>query len=147
MANILVVDDEPSVVMLLRFILEKSGHAVEESHNGQEALKQLGIDPVNAAAPLPDMVLLDVMMPIMDGFSVAKAMSSHSRTSQVPILVITAKGDMRPLFEAMPQVAGFFQKPFDPKQLREAVAKLTGPKTARGREEGPPCAGGAEAAG
>lgn len=126
MAKILVVDDEPSVVMLLRFILEKAGHAVEESHDGREALARLGVDPANAAAPLPDMVLLDVMMPIMDGLSVAKAMSSQPRTSQVPILVISAKGDMRSLFEAMPQVAGFFQKPFDPKQLREAVAKLTG---------------------
>jgi CheY-like chemotaxis protein len=68
------------------------------------------------------------MMPVMDGLAAAQAMSAHARASKVPILVVTAKGDLRPLFEAMPQVAGFFQKPFDPRQLREAVARLAAPK-------------------
>lgn len=123
MAKVLVVDDEPAVVMLMRFVLEKAGHSVSEAHNGQEALVALGVDPENAAAELPDVVLLDVMMPVMDGLSTAEAMSEHPRASKVPILVVTAKGDMRALFEAMPQVAGFFQKPFDPKALREAVLR------------------------
>ena len=123
MARVLVVDDEPSVVMLMRFVLEKSGHAVTEAHNGLEALKALGVDPHDDSVELPEVVLLDVMMPIMDGLATAEAMRDHPRASKVPILVVTAKGDMRQLFEAMPQVAGFFQKPFDPKLLREAVAK------------------------
>ena len=128
MARILVVDDEPSVVMLIRFLLEKAGHSVAEARNGQEALEALGVAPENAAASLPDLVVLDVMMPILDGHAVAKAMSAHPRASKVPILIVTAKGDMRPLFEEMPQVAGFFQKPFDPKLLRETIARLTAPK-------------------
>lgn len=122
MPKVLVVDDEPSVVMLMRFVLEKSGHTVTEAHNGLEALKLLGVDPADDAAELPDVVLLDVMMPVMDGLATAEAMRDHPRASKVPILVVTAKGDMRRLFEEMPQVAGFFQKPFDPKALREAVA-------------------------
>jgi CheY-like chemotaxis protein len=126
MAKVLVVDDEPSVVMLMRFVLEKSGHTVTEAHNGLEALGALGVRPENAEADLPDVVLLDV--PVMDGLAAAQAMSAHARASKVPILVVTAKGDLRPLFEAMPQVAGFFQKPFDPRQLREAVARLAAPK-------------------
>jgi len=128
MADILVVDDEPTVVMLTRFILEKAGHVVNEARNGQEALQMLGVNPDDPSAALPQLVLLDVMMPIVDGYAVAKAMGKHPRVSKVPILVITAKGDMRQLFEAMPQVAGFFQKPFDPKLLRETVAKLVAPK-------------------
>jgi CheY-like chemotaxis protein len=128
MAKVLVVDDEPSVVMLMRFVLEKSGHTVTEAHNGLEALAALGVDPENAAADLPDVVLLDVMMPVMDGLTAAEAMRDHPRASKVPILVVTAKGDLRQLFEAMPQVAGFFQKPFDPRLLREAVAKAAAPK-------------------
>ena len=128
MAKILVVDDEPAMLMLMRFILEKSGHEVSEAHNGLEALGALGVRPENTAAQLPDLVLLDVMMPVMDGLAAAQAMGGHSRASKVPILVITAKGDLRPLFEALPQVAGFFQKPFDPKQLREAVTRIAGPK-------------------
>ena len=128
MAKVLVVDDEPSVVMLMRFILEKAGHTVTEAHNGLEALGSLGVNPENAAADLPDVVLLDVMMPVMDGLAAAQAMNAHPRASKVPILVVTAKGDLRPLFEAMPQVAGFFQKPFDPRLLREAVARAAAPK-------------------
>ena len=84
--------------------------------------------PENPAADLPDVVLLDVMMPVMDGLAAAKAMSVHARASKVPILVVTAKGDLRQLFEALPQVAGFFQKPFDPRLLREAVARAAAAK-------------------
>ena len=128
MAKVLLVEDEPSVVMLMRFILEKTGHAVSEAHNGLEALAALGVRPDDPAASLPDVVLLDVMMPVMDGLAAAKAMRDHPRASKVPILVVTAKGDLRRLFEAMPQVVGFFQKPFDPAQLREAVAHAVAPK-------------------
>ena len=128
MAKVLVVDDEPSVVMLMRFVLEKSGHVVSEAHNGLEALAALGVDPDNPAAELPDVVLLDVMMPIMDGLTTAEAMRDHPRASKVPILVVTAKGDLRQLFESMPQVVGFFQKPFDPRLLREAVTRAAVPK-------------------
>jgi CheY-like chemotaxis protein len=122
-AKILVVDDEPTVVTLLRFIMEKAGHCVCEARHGGEALALLGVQPENPSAELPDVILLDVMMPVMDGLATAKAMSRHPRASKVPILVVTAKGDMRELFEAMPQVAGFFQKPFDPRLLRDAVAR------------------------
>ena len=128
MAKVLIVEDEPSVVMLMRFVLEKSGHAVAEAHNGLEALAALGVRPDNPAADLPDVILLDVMMPVMDGLTAAEAMHDHPRASKVPILVVTAKGDLRQLFEALPQVAGFFQKPFDPGQLREAVARAVAPK-------------------
>jgi CheY-like chemotaxis protein len=128
MSRILVVDDEPSVVMLMRFVLEKSGHTVSEAHNGLEALQVLGVEPSDDAVELPDVILLDVMMPVMDGLATAEAMRDHPRASKVPILVVTAKGDMRRLFEEMPQVAGFFQKPFDPRALREAVATAAAPK-------------------
>ncbi|MBI3564726.1 MAG: response regulator transcription factor [Elusimicrobia bacterium] len=124
MAKVLVVDDEPMIAALLRFVLEKAGHQVEEARNGVEALAALGVAPEDSSAVLPQVVVLDVMMPVMDGLATAKAMAAHARASKVPILVVTAKGDMRALFEAMPQVAGYFQKPFDPKALREAVARV-----------------------
>ena len=128
MAKVLVVDDEPSVVMLMRFVLEKSGHTVTEAHNGLEALAALGVEPENADADLPDVILLDVMMPVMDGLAAAEALRDHPRASKVPVLVVTAKGDLRQLFEAMPQVVGFFQKPFDPRLLRDAVTRAAAPK-------------------
>ena len=123
MAKVLVVDDEPTIVLLMRVVFEKAGHEVTTALNGQEALALLGIEPDNPAAPLPDVVLLDIMMPIVDGFTVAGKMRTHPRASRVPILVSTAKGDMRDLFKEMPQVVGFFQKPCDPRVLREAVEK------------------------
>ncbi|MFA6004176.1 MAG: response regulator, partial [Elusimicrobiota bacterium] len=77
------------------------------------------------ATPLPDLIVLDVMMPIMDGYTAAIALRNCPHTAALPILVVTAKGDMRHLFEALPNLAGFFQKPFDPKALRETIAKIT----------------------
>lgn len=123
MARLLVVDDEPAIVLLICTVLETAGHQVDMASNGQEALAKLGVSPDNPAASLPDLVLLDVMMPILDGVAVAAAMRDHPRTARIPILIVTAKGDMSTLFEAMPQVAGFFQKPFDTASLREAVLR------------------------
>lgn len=123
MASLLIVDDEPALVLLMRTILEKSGHTVSEAGNGQVALAKLGVSPEDSSATLPDLVLLDIMMPIMDGIATAAAMRAHPRAAKIPILIVTAKGDLRSLFEAMPQVAGFFQKPFTPAGLREAVAR------------------------
>lgn len=130
MANLLIVDDEPTLVLLMRTVLEKVGHAVTEVGNGREALVRLGVTPEDPSAPLPDLILLDVMMPLLDGFGVAAALKDHPRAGKIPILIVTAKGDMRPLFEAMPQVKGFFQKPFTPAGLREAVERAVAPKPA-----------------
>jgi len=124
MAKIMVVDDEPSVVVLIRFILEKVGHTVTQAFNGQEALKALGVDPADPAADLPDLILLDVMMPVVDGYTVAITLRNHPRAGAIPILVITAKTDMRQMFNALPNVKAFFNKPFDPKSLRETVNKI-----------------------
>ncbi|MBI5238908.1 MAG: response regulator [Elusimicrobia bacterium] len=128
MAKILIVDDEEHIVALMRFILEKSGHTVSSVGNGQEALRVLGVDPVDGSAVLPDLLVLDVMMPIMDGYTAAVAIKNCPRTAALPLLVVTAKGDVRHLFEAIPSVAGFFEKPFDPKDLREAVSKIAAGK-------------------
>jgi CheY-like chemotaxis protein len=123
MAKILIVDDEEAIVTLMRFILEKVGHTVETAHNGEDAIAVLGVDPVDDQKPLPDLVLMDIMMPIMDGHTACKRIHDHPRTVSLPIIVVTAKGDMRSLFDSMPGVVAFFSKPFDPKSLRETVAK------------------------
>jgi len=128
MARLLIVDDEPTLVLLMATVLQKVGHTVTEAGNGQEALAKLGVSPENPAADLPDLILLDVMMPILDGVATAAALRDHPRAGKIPILIVTAKGDIRPLFEAMPQVSGFFQKPFTPVGLREAVQRALEPK-------------------
>ncbi|MFA6091756.1 MAG: response regulator [Elusimicrobiota bacterium] len=124
MARLLIVDDEQEVVFLMRFILEKAGHTAVTAGNGMQALAALGVEPKDPSIPLPDLVLLDVMMPVMDGYTTSVRMYDDERTRGLPILVVTAHGDTRHLFEGAPNVAGYLQKPFDPKGLREMVAKI-----------------------
>ena len=130
-ARVMIVDDEPEIVTLLRFVLEKEGYAVSDAGNGQEALERLGMDPPNPAAPLPDLLILDIMMPIMDGYTLNMRLQANNRTSSIPILVLTAKGQkMRDLLEMAPNVAAYVQKPFDPKMLRELIAGIIAAKKA-----------------
>jgi len=125
MSTILVVDDEPEIVTLLRFILEKDGHVILEASNGQVALERLGVDPPSQAAPRPDLIILDIMMPVMDGYTLNTRLQREDRTRAIPILVLTAKGQkMRDLFEMAPNVAAYVQKPFDPRMLRELIASI-----------------------
>lgn len=124
MARILIVEDEASVIMLMRFVLEKVGHKVQEAHNGREALALLGAEPEDPAKELPELILLDVMMPFVDGFTVACALNKSDRLRAVPIMVVTAKSEMRRMFDALPNVKSFFAKPFDPAKLRAAVDGL-----------------------
>ena len=120
--TILVVDDEPEIVTLLRFVLEKDGHRILEAGNGQVALERLGVEPPSLEAPHPDLIILDIMMPIMDGYTLNSRLQKEEKTRSIPILVLTAKGQkMRDLFEMAPNVAAYVQKPFDPKMLRELI--------------------------
>lgn len=125
MAAIMVVDDEPEIVTLLRFILEKDGYAVSDANNGQVALDKL------TAGEKPDLIILDIMMPVMDGYTLNMKLQANAVTRTIPILVLTAKGQkMRDLFEMAPNVAAYVQKPFDPKMLRELIAGILSHKKA-----------------
>lgn len=122
MAHILVVDDERDVATMLKFMLEKDGHAVRVAHNGVEALDALRQDP------LPELMILDVMMPELDGYGVCSRMYADPRTKAVPVLMLTAKGGMRDLHDRTPNVAAHVDKPFDPRVLRDLVGGMLGKK-------------------
>ncbi|MDD5657909.1 MAG: response regulator [Elusimicrobia bacterium] len=125
MADILVVDDEQEILSLLRFLLEREGHRVTEAANGQDALRLLGIEPPNPAAALPDLMILDIMMPVMDGYTLNTRLQDHPATRRLPIIVLTAKGQrMRDLFQSSANVAAYVQKPFDPKILRDLISSV-----------------------
>lgn len=129
MAHIMIVDDERDVVMLIKFVLEKDGHTTTEAFNGLEALQKVGLVPHDGAVPIkPDLVILDVMMPVMDGYTVAAKLADDNRTRAIPLIVLTAKGEMRDLFELSPNVAAYIEKPFDPKTLRELITGMLTPK-------------------
>ena len=128
MARILVVDDERDVATMLQFMLEKDGYVVETAHDGRQALAALGVEPADAGKPAPDLVILDVMMPELDGYAVCARMFEEPRTKLVPVVMLTAKGEMRELHAVTPNVAAHVDKPFDPRALRELVDGMMGGK-------------------
>ncbi|MBI5211082.1 MAG: response regulator [Elusimicrobia bacterium] len=129
MATIMIVDDEPEIVTLLRFVLEKDGWNITEANNGQVALERLGVDPPKPETILPDLIVLDIMMPVMDGYALNQKLQTIPKTKDIPIIVLTAKGQkMRDLFEVAPNVAAYIQKPFDPKTLRELISGILSKK-------------------
>ncbi|MGH7316217.1 MAG: response regulator transcription factor, partial [Candidatus Rokuibacteriota bacterium] len=81
--KVLVVDDEPDIVLYLEHVLRRLGYETASAGNGAEALEKAAADP-------PDLVLLDVMMPVVDGFAVCRALREREATRLVPVVVMTA---------------------------------------------------------
>ncbi|MBI5242409.1 MAG: response regulator [Elusimicrobia bacterium] len=124
MAHILIADDEPSVLKLMAAILAKAGHTIATSSSGSEALKKLGIRPEDASIEPPDLVVLDIMMPKLDGYLVGQLIRNHPRTRAIPILAVSALRELSRLFTATVEVQGFLHKPFAPDELIGCVAKI-----------------------
>ena len=120
MATVLVVDDDKDVVMLIRFVLEKDGHEIVEAHNGREALQLLGVESGETRIR-PDAIVLDIMMPVLDGYRTNQELQDHESTRSIPVIVLTARGTMKDLFEKAPNIAAYVEKPFDPPHLREVL--------------------------
>lgn len=115
-----MVDDEKDVVELLKFLLEKDGHLVTTAYNGREALESI-------AKEKPELVLLDVMMPEMDGYTVQTQLLNSSDTKNIPLIVLTAKGQLKDVFAMSSNVKAYMEKPFDPKALRAKIKEALAP--------------------
>ncbi|HEY3332460.1 MAG TPA: response regulator [Capsulimonadaceae bacterium] len=117
-ARILCVDDEASIRELLRVNLSKVGYEVFLAVNGQEALEV-------AVAQHPDLILLDLSMPVMDGFEAIAALSNDAETSDIPIVVISGAGNPHERVKALEAgVDDFICKPFDRSELLARVRSL-----------------------
>ena len=104
--KILVVDDEEHIRKIVKFQLEKAGYAVETAEDGVEALKAIEASP-------PDLVLLDLMMPNMDGYEVCKRLKSNYQTNHIPIIMVTAKADLENKLQGFEDGANdYIAKPF-----------------------------------
>ena len=115
MAKILVVDDEPDVVEIVRFRLEKDGHTVITASDGQQGL-------ATAMSANPDLVVLDVMMPGIDGFEVAFQMKNNPRTVNTPVVMLTAKADIGSIGKGWSMdVDNYVTKPFNVDELAQTV--------------------------
>ncbi|OGR56263.1 MAG: hypothetical protein A3I11_03880 [Elusimicrobia bacterium RIFCSPLOWO2_02_FULL_39_32] len=117
MAKVMVVDDENDVVELIKFMLEKDGHQVVTASNGQEALDKV-------EATMPELIILDIMMPEMDGYTVNTRLQEKDETRTIPVIILTAKGQMKDLFELGSNVVAFMEKPFDPRGLRDKIREI-----------------------
>ncbi len=110
--RILVVDDEPRIIGIIRMNLELEGHQVVEAHNGLEALEAI-------RTKLPDLVLLDVMMPELDGFETLRMLREFSST---PVIMLTAKGEENDKVYGLELGADdYITKPFGPRELSSRI--------------------------
>jgi len=124
MALILVVDDEPTVVELIKMTLEMDGHTVQSATDGAEALDMLGVRRTVLEPLFPDLIILDIMMPRVDGYSTLVELGRNPRTASIPVIVLTAKTQMREQVSFERNVAAFITKPFEPETLLGKVRKV-----------------------
>jgi DNA-binding response OmpR family regulator len=118
--KILVIEDDESVRLVVSLSLEKEGYDVEQVASGEEALEKV-IDFS------PDLVILDIMMPEMDGWEVLRLLKSNPLTVNIPICILTAKTEIRDMMYATQKgAADYITKPFTSKELSTRVALLLG---------------------
>ena len=118
--KILVVDDEIYIVHILDFSLGMEGYEVITALDGEQALERM-------KAERPDLVVLDIMMPKLDGYEVCKAIKSNPTTKQTPVILLSAKGrnvDQKLGFDVCAD--DYITKPFSPRKLVERINQLLG---------------------
>ena len=116
--KILVVDDERHIVRLVEVNLTRVGYDVVTAYDGLEALEKVKTDK-------PDMLILDVMMPRMDGFEVLKELRADPQTKNIPIIMLTAKAQDADIFKGWSSgVDSYLTKPFNPRELLAFVERI-----------------------
>ncbi len=115
MAKILIADDDRLIASMLSYRLTNGGHRVVQARNGEEALNM-------AAAEPPDVILLDIMMPVMDGLHVLQRLKGDPVLQRVPVIMVTALGHEKDVVGCLKVgAADFVVKPFN---LNELVARI-----------------------
>ena len=107
--KLLVVDDNKDTVELMQHVLEKAGYEVVAAYNGQEGYQK-------AQETRPDAILLDIMMPIMDGYTMNQRLKENPYTQHIPVIVISALSGMRETGKEAP-IQGYMVKPVSSKVL------------------------------
>jgi DNA-binding response OmpR family regulator len=117
--RILCIEDEQEMIDLIRLILGRRGFDVKGAAGGTEGLKMV-------RSELPDLVLLDLMMPDMDGWEVYQQMKADEKTRDIPVIVVTAKAQNidRVLGIHIAKVDDYITKPFSPQDLLNSVEKV-----------------------
>ena len=118
MTNVLVIDDEAPIRLLCRVNLEAEGMSVLEAADGPSGLEKAG-------AERPDVILLDVMMPGLDGWAVAEVLLDDAATAEIPIIFLTARAEFRDRARGL-DIGGvdYITKPFNPVELAPLVREV-----------------------
>ncbi len=113
--KIMIVEDDPVTVKLLRFLLEKSGYEVVSKSNGLAAVESVEDE-------MPDLILMDVMMPEMDGIEATGKIKKNPRVSGIPIFFLSALGQEMEVIKGLQSGAeGYLVKPFDSRSLLKQI--------------------------
>jgi len=118
LSTILVVDDDPGTRSLLRLILETAGHVVLDAPHGKAALEIIQPDA------LPDVVVTDLMMPVLSGAELIEWLHSEQRTAAIPIVLVSASSDAAQTLQASGLVQAVVRKPFDVYALVECIESV-----------------------
>jgi len=115
---ILLVDDDPDIAKILRLRIEAEGYEFSKASDGKEMLELLKIKK-------PDAILLDIMLPNMDGYSALREMRKNEEYRRIPVIILSAKEKKKvwDLF-ALEKVVFFIEKPFDSKELMEKIREV-----------------------
>lgn len=117
--RVLICDDDPVILRLLEVNLELEGYQVLSAHNGQEALEI-------ARTELPDLIVLDIMMPRLNGYETAGVIKDNPDTRDIPIVFLSARTQQSDIDRGRAYgVEEYLTKPFDPGDLLEVVERLT----------------------
>lgn len=125
--KVLVVDDEPTILKLARVKLEKEGFSVIDARNGAEAIEK-------AKSEKPDVIIMDIMMPKMNGNEACKNIKEDPETHDIPVLMLTAVGQFEEQLKSLEDsgATDYITKPFDPVELAEQVNRIL---TNQGKED------------
>jgi CheY-like chemotaxis protein len=115
---VLIADDDADILLLVRAVLERSGHEVVAASDGAEAL-------ASVRARKPDLVVLDIAMPEVDGLEVLRRLRADPTTSELPVVLLSARAQEADVQRGFAiGASAYLKKPFSPRELSEHVAEL-----------------------
>lgn len=118
--RVLLIEDEPNIIEAISFVLSRDGYTVHTHEDGETAMDKL-------RKATPDMVILDVMLPGKSGFDILRDMRDEAQTADLPVLMLTAKGQAKDRELALRLGANHFMtKPFSNREVREHVRNVLG---------------------
>lgn len=118
--RILICDDDPAILRVLQVNLEVEGYTALLAHHGEEALEV-------AAREKPDLIILDIMMPRLDGYGACERLKADDELKHIPVVFLSAKAQQSDIEKGKTYgVADYLTKPFDPDVLVETIERLVG---------------------